>query len=177
MRINNKTFKKRFTLISFGLMFSVSQAMAATDLTAQENFIKARIKNREQNMDHSAHVAPIDKSLDFHGIFYGYLPCTTCSGIKSTLSLKQKNNYLLVTQLAKESSRETYEKGKYDWNEDTHTLILTAKDNSNTRKYQIKDEGTLILLNNDGSPMSKSQSDDYALIRSDSAKTREVHIH
>ena len=177
MQALNSPFKKTLTILCFGILFPTNQLMAATDLTAQENFAKARVKSLEKNMDHSKHFEAIDKSLDFHGVFYGYLPCNDCNGIKSTLSLKQKNNYLLVTQPAKESSRETYEKGKYEWNEDTHTVILTAKNTSNKRQYQIKDEGTLILLNSDGSPLSKTKSDDYTLVRSDSAKTREVHIH
>lgn len=176
MQVLNSSFKQKLILLSFGILFSTSQVMAVTDLTAQENFAKARVKQLEKNMDHSKHFEPIDKSLDFHGVFYGYLPCNDCNGIKSTLSLKQKNNYLLVTQPAKESSKETYEKGKYEWNEDTHIVVLTAKGTNNKRQYQIKDAGTLILLNSDGSPLSK-KSDDYTLIRSDSAKTREVHIH
>ena len=151
--------------------------MAATDLTAQENYLKARIKSHEQHTDHPVHIEPMEKSLEFHGVFYGFLPCTDCNGIKSTLSLKQKNNYLLVTQPAKESSRESYEKGKYTWNDETNTVVLTPRDESKTRQYLIKDEGTLILLNSDGSPMKGDKSDSYTLRRSDSAKTREVHIH
>ncbi len=127
--------------------------------------------------DHSAHVAPIDKSLDFHGIFYGYLPCQDCNGIKSTLSLKQNNNYLLVTQPAKESSREFYEKGKYTWNEEKHTVVLTSRNAANIRQYLIKDEGTLILLNADGTQMKGEDEDSYTLRSSDTVKSREIHIH
>ena len=177
MQALNNPLKKNLTILFLGILFSSNHVMAATDITAQENFAKARVKSLEKNMDHSKHFEAIDKNLDFHGVFYGYLPCNDCNGIKSTLSLKQKNNYLLVTQPAKESSREIYEKVKYEWNEDTHTVVLTAKNTSSVRQYQIKDEGTLILLNSDGSPMSKAKSDDYTLVRSDSAKTREVHIH
>ena len=177
MLLMSKQLQKNLSLISLGILFSSSQVLAATDLTAQENYIKARVKSLEKTMDHSKHFEPIDKSLDFHGVFYGYLPCTDCNGIKSTLSLKQKNNYLLVTQPAKDSSRETYEKGKYEWNEETRKVVLTSRDSSNIRQYEIKDEGTLILLNSDGSSMPKGKIDEYTLHRSDSAKTREVHIH
>jgi uncharacterized lipoprotein NlpE involved in copper resistance len=170
-------FKKNLTLVSFGILLSANTAMAATDLVAQENYLKARIKTHQQNTDHTTHIEPIEKSLDFHGVFYGYLPCEDCNGIKSTLSLKQKNNYLLVTQPAKESSKESYEKGKYTWNEETHTLALTARNEAGTRQYLIKDEGTLVLLNQDGTEMKGDKSDSYTLRRSDSIKTREVHIH
>ncbi|MDD1608688.1 MAG: copper resistance protein NlpE, partial [Methylococcaceae bacterium] len=120
---------------------------------------------------------PIDKSQDFHGVFYGFLPCNDCNGIKTTLSLKQKNNYLLVTQPARDSSREFYEKGKYSWNEENNTLILTPRKESTPRQYLIKDEGTIIQLNSDGTQMSEELEESYTLRRSDTVKAREVHIH
>ncbi len=113
MRALNKQFKHNLALLLFSSVFSAMPAMAATDLEAQEGFVRAIAKSHQKETDHSAHENPPDKSLEFHGVFYGFLPCNDCTGIKTTLSLKQKNNYLLVTQYAKESSREFYEKGKY----------------------------------------------------------------
>ncbi len=178
MQTLQKHLKKILTLIFFSIMLFANLAMAATDLTAQESFLRARVKNREQEKtDHSAHVNPVDKKLDFHGVFYGYLPCTDCNGIKTTLSLKQNNNYLLVTQPARDSSREFYEKGKYTWNEQTHTVVLTPRNDAVARQFFIKDEGTLIQLNSDGTPMSEELTESYTLRRSDTVKSREVHIH
>lgn len=177
MQAFKKQLKQNLTLISFGILLSANTAMAATDLAAQENYLKARIKSHQQNTDHTVHIEPIEKSLDFHGVFYGFLPCKDCNGIKSTLSLKQKNNYLLVTQPAKESSKESYEKGKYTWNEEMQTVVLTARNDAGTRQYLIKNEGTLILLNNDGTEMKGDKADSYTLRRSDTVKAREVHIH
>ena len=167
---------QNLTLVFFSILLSANTAMAKTDTTAQENYAKALAKNHPQLIDHAAHANP-DKSLEFHGIFYGYLPCNDCNGIKTTLSLKQNNNYLLVTQPARDSSREFYEKGKYSWNEENHTVILTPRQESNPRHYLIKDEGTLIQLNSDGTEMSKELEDSYTLRRSDTVKGREVHIH
>ncbi len=177
MPVLKKRLKQQLILISFSMLLSGNLAMAATDTTMQDSFVKARIKSHEQNMDHSVHVEPIDKNLEFHGIFYGYLPCKDCSGIKSTLSLKNNNNYLLVTQPAKESSREFYEKGKYTWNEEKHTVVLTPRNSADTRQYFIKDEGTLILLNADGTKMKGDDEDSYALRSSDTVKSREIHFH
>ncbi|MEQ1620779.1 MAG: copper resistance protein NlpE [Methylococcales bacterium] len=177
MRATKKTSKINVALFFFSSLLSATTAIAATDLEAQDSFVKARIKNHEKTMDHSAHENQIDKSLDFHGIFYGFLPCKDCNGIKATLSLKQNNNYLLVTQPAKESSREFYEKGKYDWNDEKHTLMLTpTKGGTSIRLYQIENEGTLVQLNEDGSRASHD-ADQYVLRSSDTVKAREVHIH
>jgi uncharacterized lipoprotein NlpE involved in copper resistance len=172
-----KPLKRSLVFILISLLPS-HFLMAATDLSAQESYLKARVKSLEQNADHSAHMAPVEKGQEFHGVFYGFLPCEHCNGIKATLSLKQNNLYLLVTQPAQESSKEFYEKGKYTWNEEKHNVILTPRNaDTSTKQYFIKDEGTLIQLNSDGTPMQADKATSYTLRRSDSAKTREVHMH
>jgi uncharacterized lipoprotein NlpE involved in copper resistance len=176
MQSLKKHTNTNLTLIFFSILLATHVATAATDLTAQESYAKALAKNHQQEIDPAAH-ANHDKSLDFHGIFYGYLPCNDCDGIKATLSLKQNNNYLLVTQPARDSSREFYEKGKYSWDEEKQTVILTPRNESSTRHYFIKDEGTLVQLNSDGTKMSEKLEDSYSLRRSDKVKGREVHIH
>lgn len=173
MHALKKQLKYNLALFLFSSLLSAIPAMAETDLEAQESFARARAKSPQKETDHAAHENHTDKSQEFHGVFYGYLPCNDCNGIKTTLSLKQKNIYLLVTQPAKESSREFYEKGKYSWNDENRTVVLTPrKGGTSTRRYHIEDEGTLIQLNDDGIKM-----EDYVLQRSDTYKSREVHIH
>lgn len=157
------------------MLFAINPVMAESDKQMQDKLLRQR--EALQHSEHAGH----DKSLkgpDFRGVYYGYFPCTEedCSGIKMTLSLKRNDNYLLVTQPAKPSSREFYSKGKFSWNDDTRTVELMPKDKSEGKKYRIVDESTLIQLNADGSEMAGSQ-DDYTLRRGDSVKSREVHIH
>lgn len=179
MQLLKKQLQQNLALILLGTLVSAyNPAMARTDLEAQESFLRARVGSHEQDMDHSAHAAPIDKSKEFHGVFYGYLPCSDCNGVKTTLSLKHNNNYLLVTQPARESSREYYEKGKYDWDDEKRTLVLTPRDSQvEAKQYRIEDEGTIIQVNKDGSIMVGGKADRYTLRRSDTVKSREVHIH
>lgn len=152
-------------------------ASAATDTESQENFLRARVMSHQKDAEHAGHANPLDKSQEFHGVFYGFLPCDDCNGIKTTLSLKQNHHYLLVTQPARESSREFYEKGKYEWNDDTRTVVLTPRDKAPAHQYAIEEEGTLVQMNADGSRMSGKQAESYTLRRSDTVKSREVHIH
>jgi uncharacterized lipoprotein NlpE involved in copper resistance len=177
MQAFKKQSKQYRVLIFSSIILCANVVMAATDQADQEKLLKARVMSRQQDVDHAAHLNPIDKSLEFHGVFYGYLPCKDCDGIKTALSLKQNNNYLLVTQSAKESSKEFYEKGKYSWNDENNAVVLTSRNDSNIRQYRIKDEGTLILLNSDGTPMPRDKAESYTLRRSDMVKSREVHIH
>jgi uncharacterized lipoprotein NlpE involved in copper resistance len=177
MQALKKQLIQSLTLIFFGtLLLALHPAMAETDQASQEKLLRARILSNRQKTDHTAHLTPIEKSLEFHGVFYGYLPCNDCDGIKATLSLKQNNNYLLVTQPARDSSKEFYEKGKYSWNDENRTVVLTPRQETTTRQYRIEDEGTLVQLNSDGSKMT-GDSDRYTLRRSDMTKSREVHIH
>jgi hypothetical protein len=94
------------------------------------------------------------------------------------MSLKQKNNYLIVSQYAKSSSREYFEKGKYVWDEKTKTVSLTPNNDAPKRVFKIEDQAALVLLNSDGTVPTRNK-DDYTLTRNDSdkSKTREVHIH
>jgi len=177
MRALKKQLKHNLALLLFSSLLSTNSAMAGTDLEAQEKLLRARVQSHQKETDLAAHENHIDKSLEFHGIYYGYLPCKDCPGVKATLSLKQNNNYLLVTQPAKESSREYYEKGKYSWNDEDKTVVLTpSKGGTTTRHYLIKDEGTLVQLNDDGTRMP-NPSDRYSLQRSDTVKSREIHFH
>lgn len=172
-----QALKKQLTytlaLFLFGSLLFANPARAEIDLTAQTNYIKARAVGHQQKTDHAIHVNPTDNNQAFHGVFYGYLPCNDCPGIKMTLSLKQNNNYLLVTQSAKESSREFYEKGKYSWNDENHTLVLTPRKGAATRQYLIDNKESLIQLNSDGTRMSG----EHILRRSDTVKSHEVHLH
>lgn len=170
------TFKHTLTAIVFSALLVTNAAIARTDTEAQTSFAKALAKKHEGEMDHSTH-ANQDKSQAFHGIFYGYLPCNDCDGVKTTLSLKQNQNYLLVTQPARDSSREYYEKGKYEWNEETGVLTLTPRNKPDKHYYQIKDEGTIVQMSPSGAPVAKDLEDEYTLQNSDTAQTREVHIH
>ncbi|MGZ5001396.1 MAG: copper resistance protein NlpE [Methylomonas sp.] len=179
MQTLNRKIKKNVTLIFFGALLSTfNVAWAESDMQLQEKALKARESSRHEGMDHSAHADPADSTGGFRGVFYGYLPCKEkdCDGLKMTLSLKPKNNYLVVTQPAKESSREYYDKGKYNWDDKTRILSLTSNKDGAKRQFTIQDEGALVLLNTDGKPMPGDQ-DDYTLRRSDKAKSREVHIH
>jgi hypothetical protein len=176
MQLFKKQLQHTLALVFCSILLPANMATAATDQADQEKLLRARVKLLEKTTDHAAHLAPVEKSLEFHGVFYGYLPCKDCDGIKATLSLKQNNNYLLVTQPAKDSSREFYEKGKYSWDDKKNTVVLTPRKEAATRQYHIEDEGTLIQLNADGARIA-GDDDRYTLRRSDTVKSREVHIH
>ncbi len=171
-----QTIKLKLLLILLSILTSaINPAIAESDKKMMESVQKARAMSR-QHKYHLMDKKPVDESQKFRGIYYGYLPCKDCAGIKMTLSLKNKKNYLLVTQYAQASNREYYEKGKYDWDNKSGIVTLKARKSSDIRKFRIKDEGSLIQLTEEGTAM-KGNQDDYTLLRSDKNKSREVHIH
>ncbi|MCK5830613.1 MAG: copper resistance protein NlpE N-terminal domain-containing protein [Methylococcales bacterium] len=170
------TLKQKLTLLLLSVLsMSFNPAMAKSDMQIMGEVQKAREMNRSKG-DHSKHFKPVDKDQEFRGVYYGYLPCDHCAGIKMTLSLKNKKNYLLVTQYAQSSNREYYEKGKYIWDEKTRIVTLVARKDSSKRKLRIKNEGALIVLTSEEKKM-KGDQDQYTLLRTDKKKSREVHIH
>lgn len=168
--------KQKLTLILLSILSTafINPAIAKSDKQMMGEVQRAMGSSKQ----HDAHkrFAKLNKGLKFYGVFYGYLPCDDCDGIKTTLSLKIKNNYLLVTQYAKTSTREYYEKGKYVWDEKNKTVTLTSKKDSKVRTYHIKNEGVLVLKTLEG-VVIQSNDERYALTRGDKTKSREVHIH
>jgi hypothetical protein len=170
---------KKVLFIAFGAWLSlINAAWAESDKELAEKAAIAREAQRHGGMDHSAHGDTEKAAGKYRGVFYGYLPCpeADCNGVKMTLSLNVKNNYLLVIQPAKVLNRESFEKGKYEWDETKGTVLLTPNKEAPQRRLAIKDEGTLLYLNSDGRPLSGDQ-DKYLLQRSDKAGNREMHIH
>lgn len=181
MHTLKEKLKTKVTLLTVGLLLTSAQASwAKSDMELQEEALKAREIRSHETMDHSTHQPTEDSTGGFRGVFYGYLPCDKedCDGIKQTLSLKPRNNYLLVTQYTKEfSMREHYEKGKYDWDEKSRLLTLKPnKEGAETRLLSIQDQGSVVVLDSTGKPMPGNQ-EAYTLSRSDKAKNRQIHIH
>jgi hypothetical protein len=176
--LNRKIARKALFIIFGALLSPFNAAWAETDMQIQEKALKAREMSRDGAMNHSAHASPEEAAGKFRGVFYGYLPCheENCNGLKMTLSLNYNNTYLLVVQPAKPQNRESFEKGKYEWDDKKGIVMLTPNKDAPARRLAIKDEGTLVYLNNDGTPLPGAQ-DRYLLERSDKASNREVHIH
>ncbi|MEW6038067.1 MAG: copper resistance protein NlpE [Pseudomonadota bacterium] len=170
---------KKVLFIVFGATLPLlNPAWAETDMQLQEKALKARELGQQGAVDHSAHAGGGEAAGKFRGVFYGYLPCQeeNCDGLKMTLSLNDKNRYLLVIQPAKPQNRESFEKGKYQWDDRNGIVLLTPNKDAPPRRLAIQDEGTLVYLSGDGKPLPGDQ-DRYRLERSDKASNREMHIH
>ncbi|TAN69465.1 MAG: copper resistance protein NlpE [Methylobacter sp.] len=108
-------------------------------------------------------------SLDWPGIYHGFMPCDDCKGVKSTLALNQNSSYILITQYVGKSEREIVEKGKFSWGDKRDTIVLTPRNSSTTRQYFVG-ENMLIQLDDNGNRISGKLADRYILRRTDVTK-------
>ncbi len=160
MNILKTVFYKYSNLLFLTLLLITFNKVAAnSDMKAMGDVQRVREMARHKGKHHEEFKQE-DEDQKFRGVYYGYLPCDHCAGIKMTLSLKNRKNYLLVTQYAQASTKEFYDKGKYDWDEKNKRLTLVSRKKN-------KDDGTLL----------KGKQDQFTLLRSDKNKSREVHIH
>ena len=169
--------KKILTLLLVSLLpilFNPVMAKSDMEIMAEVQRAREKLKGKEKHAKHR--MKPVDENQKYRGVYYGYLPCDDCAGVKKTLALKNKQNYLLVTQYARASNMEYYNKGKYVWDEKTRIVTLTARKDGEIQKYRIKNAGALTLLSPEGKNL-KGNQDKYTLLRTDKNKSRSVHIH
>lgn len=122
----------------------------------------------------TANINHAENSVDWPGVYYGFLPCDDCKGIKSTLALNKNNSYILITQNVGQSKRDIVEKGKFTSGDKSNTLVLTSRDGSTTRQYFVS-ENMLIQLDNNGNRVSGKLADRYILRRSDVTESPQSH--
>ena len=163
-----------FLLAFLAIIFNPYEDKSDMEIMAEVQKNRANLRNKDNHLKHT--MPPIDESQKFRGVFYGYLPCDDCAGIKMTLSLKDKQNYLLVKQYARSSNKEYYDKGKYEWDEKVNRVTLTSRKDKKIQHYQIKNEGELVLLKPDGTKQ-KGNENKYTLLSTDKNKSRKIHIH
>lgn len=108
-------------------------------------------------------------SLDWPGIYRGFLPCDDCKGIKTSLALNKNGSYILMTQYIGKSEREFVEKGKFAAGDESNTLVLTPRNSPASRQYFVGDN-MLIQLDDKGNRISGKLADRYILRRTDVVK-------
>ncbi|MSP28211.1 MAG: copper resistance protein NlpE [Methylococcales bacterium] len=117
-----------------------------------------------------------ETSLDWSGLYQGFLPCDDCKGIKTTLALNKNNSYLLITQYVGKSDREIVEKGKFTWGDTNNTIVLTPR-NSEQIRYYLVGENHLIQLDNKGYRITGDDANRYTLRRNEISEPKAPSSH
>lgn len=156
-----QTFRKQFKqILTFSLFIAIFSGYSPVFAETAET------------KDTDTHHA--QNSLDWPGVYHGFLPCDDCKGVKATLALNKNNSYILITQYLGKSDREIVEKGKFTWGNNSDTVVLTPRNSSTTRQYFVG-EKMLIQLDNNGNRISGKLADRYILRRSDITESSPSH--
>jgi copper homeostasis protein (lipoprotein) len=113
------------------------------------------------------------KTLNLSGLYFGFIPCDDCQGIKTTLALNANNSYVLLTQYAGKSDREFVEKGKFNISDNGEKLVLTPKKGGIDQQQYLIDDDMLVKLDEEGNRITKDGADRYILHRKDIVKKRD----
>jgi uncharacterized lipoprotein NlpE involved in copper resistance len=140
------------------------QILVFSVLIAISSGINTVCSEPAETIDKDSHHA--QNNLDWPGVYFGFLPCDDCKGVKATLALNKNNSYILITQYVGKSDREIVEKGKFAPGNKSNTLVLTPRKSSTTKQYLVG-ENQLIQLDDDGNRISGKLADRYILRRKD----------
>jgi len=151
MQTFKQHFKQSLAVLLFSAVFSGFVGAAETDDT-----------HHAQN------------TQEWPGVYNGFLPCDDCKGIKTTLALNNNGTYILMTQFVGKSPRDFVEKGKFAWNADSNTLVLTSRDGSTKHEYGV-DENNLVKLDDNGNRVSGKLAERYILRRNVMPEAQQQH--
>lgn len=114
---------------------------------------------------------PVQHRTNWPGVYFGFLPCDDCNGVKTSLALNANNSYILMTHYVGKSLREFTEKGKFTW-ADNDIIVLTPRKGSTTHHYFVGDDRLVEV-----DPVSGKHSDTHILRRTDVTSKPPKHLH
>ena len=104
-------------------------------------------------------------SLDWEGTYRGVLPCSDCTGIQSTITLKKDGTFVLKTKYLGKSDSVFEDSGKFSWNEQGNVVTLTPALKGSPTQYFVG-EGHLNQLDAKGTEASGARANRYILTKS-----------
>ncbi|MBV7314847.1 copper resistance protein NlpE [Shewanella sp. NIFS-20-20] len=98
-------------------------------------------------------------SLDWPGEYRGTLPCASCEGILTVITLQSNDRYQISSTYQGSDPVVFDEHGKFSWNAAGNTITLT-----NGNQYLVG-ENRLLMLNQDGQRIQGDLASDYELAK------------
>ncbi|MXV38074.1 lipoporotein NlpE [Flavobacteriaceae bacterium Ap0902] len=105
-------------------------------------------------------------SLDWAGTYQGIVPCASCEGIDTEITLNEDGTYTKEEEyLGEEEETKFSENGSFVWNEEGTVVTLTPNDDAaNNRMYKVE-EGRILALDADGNVVEGELAENYVLIK------------
>ncbi len=99
-------------------------------------------------------------AIDVAGTYTGVLPCASCEGIETTVSLTDSTYNLTMVYLGEDAPNTFKDSGSYSWNEDGNTITLN---NEEEPSQYFVGENVLIRLNENGERVTGELAEFYRL--------------
>lgn len=110
-------------------------------------------------------------ALDWDGTYSGITPCASCEGIKTLLTLKRDNRYILESEYLGRSDKTFIEQGVFEWNPTGSKITLKQEvTNEKAGKQFLVGENQLFMLDGAGNRVTGTLADSYRLIKIKSAR-------
>lgn len=102
-------------------------------------------------------------ALDYYGNYEGILPCASCEGIETRLSLYPERQYRLETVYKGRSEEAFVDEGQFSWNEAGTTITLEGVDKDARANQYFVAENRLIQLDLAGERITGELAEAYEL--------------
>lgn len=143
--------KSKKIILSVLTIATFSLATVSCDKTKNQN-INKDVVDTEQSVESET---PIDESSVF-GVYFGVLPCASCPGIETTITLNEDGTYERVENYLENEDADDSSKGEIVWIDNKTKISL------GDYTYMVK-ENQLIMLNSDGELPKGELAEAYVL--------------
>jgi len=104
-------------------------------------------------------------SVDWDGTYTGVIPCASCPGIETRITLNKDNTYQLSWKYQERSNEQFQRSGAFRWTTDGGIIILeNLNSNEFPERYRVG-ENRLFLLDNDGNIITGELAQNYILTK------------
>ena len=148
-------FKKYFSLVMVASLFFTACKDNSTSKESLNDSVE--LKKQEQQVTGSVTIT----NASWPGTYSGTIPCASCPGIDTELTLLADNTYELKQVYQDEKKLETKNQGSFTWMPDSLGIELKGlKDMSG--KFLMQDK-QLVMLNMDGKAVEGEMANMYIL--------------
>jgi copper homeostasis protein (lipoprotein) len=101
-------------------------------------------------------------ALDWHGTYQGVLPCASCEGIQTSLTLGHDMQYVLERVYVGESDSLFTSVGSFEW-DDSGNVVVLAGINDAPNRFKVM-EGAVAQLDLEGNEITGELASNYRLL-------------
>ena len=103
-----------------------------------------------------------ENSVDWNGTYTGTLPCASCPGIETKLTLNSDKTYVLESNYLEEKDGKFTDKGNFEFSKDSSFITLKDSKDPNETKIFFVGEGSVWMAEN---TTDRSMKEDYKLVK------------